>query len=112
MINLSQKEIAEMHSGKIRMTRDGELWSADEKQKLIDGFYSGLGITELAYIHERTENAIIQQLVLNHCFEDSIKTRKKGKRKKQCLCENCGLQCSSECPIMQEKMKKEIENNV
>lgn len=112
MIKLSQEEIAAMHTGKIRMVREGAPWSDEEKISLVTSYLSGIGITELAYIHERTENAIIQQLLLKNCFDYSVKKRKTNARRQICQCERCNLQCTSECPIMKEKMKMEVKDNV
>ena len=60
MEKLNTDIIAEMHNGKLKMTREGEIWTDEERDDLIDAYYSGTDITTLAYLHQRTETAIFQ----------------------------------------------------
>ena len=75
MNQLDPKTIAAMHTGKIEMMRDGETWTDDEKCKLVSEYFSGTDITTLAYLHQRTESAIMQQLVINHAIKNCYKSR-------------------------------------
>ena len=71
MSHITAEIIADIHSGEITMTREGHIWTDEEKTELYIQYYSGMGITEPAYLHQRAENAIIQQLQARGCVKYS-----------------------------------------
>ena len=87
MSHITAEIIADIHSGEITMTREGHIWTDEEKTELYIQYYNGMGITELAYLHQRTENAIIQQLQARGCLKQSI--RKNKRCSTVCRCNQC-----------------------
>ena len=108
MNQLTPDEIAAMHTGKIEMERDGQSWSDDEKLELITGYFSGMGITELAYRHKRTESAIMQQLIANHSMRNHHKSRSHYRKRSECQCYRCYKKCTPECPFFEKEIEKDV----
>ncbi len=102
MDQLDPKTIAAMHTGKIEMTRDGETWTDDEKCTLVSEYFSGTDITTLAYLHQRTESAIMQQLVINHAIKNCYKSRQPYKTKRDCQCYRCSKRGTPECRMCKQ----------
>ena len=109
MFQLDPKTIVAMHTGKIKMTRDGEIWTDDEKCQLVSEYFSGVDITALAYLQQRTESAIIQQLVINHAIRNCYKSRKPYNSKRDCQCYRCSKRGTHECRFCKQG---EVNDNV
>ena len=64
MFNENPKEetIIAMRNREIRLNREGEYWTGEEKEQLRTMFEAGFGITKIAYILCRTEPAVYQQI--------------------------------------------------
>lgn len=95
MSRITAEIIADIHSGEITMTREGHIWTDEEKTELYIQYYSGMGITELAYLHQRTENAIIQQLQAKGCLRQSVRRNKKHST--VCRCNQCSSRNTPLC---------------
>lgn len=90
----------------VRLDREGDFWTEEEREKLIQKFHEGEGITAMALELQRTESAIIQQIEALDLFG----RKKKNSTPKQpcCLCANCKLEPSAcphqgRCPKLQEE---------
>ena len=57
-----EEAIKNMRNRGIRLGREGDIWSQDEKDRLEELFYEGVGISEIAIRLQRTEPAVIQQI--------------------------------------------------
>ena len=64
MFNENPKEetVIAMRNREIRLNREGEYWTDEEKEQLRTMFEAGFGITKIAYVLCRTEPAVYQQI--------------------------------------------------
>lgn len=88
---IRQKTI-QMRMGDIRMSRDREYWTEEDKAVLVREYKNGTGINEIALMLNRSENAIHQKVEqLGLCVRNPFSMRKRSVSKKdcKCLCENC-----------------------
>ena len=53
-----EEAIKNMRNRGIRLDREGDIWSQDEKDRLEELFYEGVGISEIAIRLQRTEPAV------------------------------------------------------
>jgi len=82
----------QMRNGEIKMLRDGEYWSADDREMLRREYGNGTSINEIAIMLQRSESAIYQQIEhMGLCTRNPFSTRKKGGQSgaSSCLCKNC-----------------------
>lgn len=84
-----EESVKNMRNRTVRLDREGDFWTADEKEALVRKFNEGEGITAMALELQRTESAVIQQIEALDLF---------GRKKKNpapklpcCLCANCKL---------------------
>lgn len=54
--------VKNMRKSAVRLERQGDYWSEEDKENLSKMFFEGVGITEMAVILQRSETAIIQQI--------------------------------------------------
>ncbi len=101
--------IAEIRTGKAKMEREGNTWTDDEKNKLLMKYFAGIDITTIAYEHQRTENAIMQQLIANNAVKNNTKPRSTYHSKKGCQCYRCSKKGTAECRYC---MECEVNDNV
>lgn len=99
------ESVKNMRTRTVRLDREGDFWTEDEREKLIQKFREGEGITAMALELQRTESAIIQQIEALDLFG----RKKKNPAPKQpcCLCANCKLDPAlcprqGQCPKLQE----------
>lgn len=99
------ESVKNMRTRTVRLDREGDFWTEDEREKLIQKFREGKGITAMALELQRTESAIIQQIEALDLFG----RKKKNPAPKQpcCLCANCKLDPTlcprqGQCPKLQE----------
>ena len=88
---IRQKTI-QMRSGDMRMSRDREYWTEEDKEILEREYKNGTGINEIALILNRSESAVHQKIEqLGLCVRNPFSMRKRSGNKKdyKCLCENC-----------------------
>ena len=76
--------------------RHREYWSEDEKNRLLQMFYDGIGITEMALELQRSEMAIVNQINALNLFK---RCRAPKRQKKECLCPQCAhyAECTNPC---------------
>ena len=54
--------VTSMRNHTVRMDREGDYWTEEEKEQLVKLFREGEGITAIAIRLQRTEPAIMQQI--------------------------------------------------
>lgn len=86
-INNKQELLIALRNGIIPSERSGEYWEEDEKRTLKEMFWNGTGISEIAVDLQRSENAVIQQLLLMRVLTPPHNTRQSGCRRKRCIYE-------------------------
>ena len=89
--------ISDIRTGKAKMTRKGDTWTDTEKYDLLLQYFAGIDITAIAYNHQRTETAIIHQLIANNAIKNYSTPRKSYRSRKQCQCSYCKLNGTSQC---------------
>lgn len=90
--NEIKNKTIQMRNGEIKMLRDGEYWSEDDREVLRREYGNGTSINEIAIKLQRSESAIYQQVErLGLCTRNPFSARKKGKQSEahSCLCKNC-----------------------
>lgn len=60
--NENETSIINMRNRTVRLDREGDFWTQDERDQLIRLFNNGAGITAMAMELQRTEPAIMQQI--------------------------------------------------
>ena len=89
--NIRQKTIL-MRNGDMRMSRDREYWTDEEKEILGREYKNGTSINEIALMLNRSESAVHQKIEQQGlCVRNPFSMRKRSGSKKdcKCLCENC-----------------------
>lgn len=90
------ESVKNMRKRTVRLDREGDYWTSDEKEILRQKFFQGEGITMMAINLQRTESAIIQQIELMDLFER--KKKNTAPKEPRCLCTNCKVDPAS-CPF-------------
>lgn len=91
--------VTSMRNRTVRMDREGDYWTEEEKEQLVKLFREGEGITAIAIRLQRTEPAIMQQIEKMDLYrrKESPARRKSTPKPPACLCDNCQLDPAS-CP--------------
>lgn len=91
--------VTSMRNRTVRMDREGDYWTEEEKEQLVKLFRQGEGITAIAIKLQRTEPAIMQQIEKMDLYRrKEAPMRKKSEPKPPvCLCDNRKLDPAS-CP--------------
>lgn len=101
------ESVKNMRNRTVRLDREGDYWTDEERETLVQKFREGEGITAIALELQRTESAVIQQIEALDLF---------GRKKKNpiskhpcCLCANCKLDPAL-CPYRGhcQKLQEEI----
>lgn len=99
--------VKNMRRRTVRLDREGDYWTPDEKYELRQKFEEGEGITAMALAFQRTESAIIQQIELMDLFER--KKKNATPKEPHCLCTNCKVDPAS-CPFKDRCPRFQGEN--
>ena len=85
--------VINMRRRTVRLDREGDYWTDEEKQKLVQKFMEGEGITEIALELQRSEPAIYQMIEKLDLYnrKSQPQRRKSAPKPPVCLCENCQL---------------------
>ena len=84
-----------MRAGIIKPEHENWFWSDFDNELLITNYNNGIGISELAVLLNRSEQAIYQRLRALGFFDIYCKHRRREKKEEKCL---CGANClCSEC---------------
>lgn len=104
--NEHTESVKNMRNRTVRLDREGDYWTEEEREALVHKFREGEGITAMALEFQRTESAVIQQIEVLDLFG----RKKKNTTPKQpcCLCANCKLDPAlcprqGQCPKLQEE---------
>ena len=97
--NEHTESVKNMRNRTVRLDREGDYWTAEEKEALIQKFNEGEGITAIAIRLQRTEPAIMQQIEKMDLYrrKEAPVRRKSEPKPPTCLCDNCKLDPAS-CP--------------
>ena len=99
-INNERKLLIGLRNGAIPSERSGEYWSKEEKEKMKRMFWNGDGISEIALSLQRSENAVIQQLIVQKMLTPPGAARgRSGRGEKKCPRRNteCLNYCGGYC---------------
>ena len=88
-----------IREGKIPSERSGEYWSDAEKGELRRLFMEGVGISQIALILQRSENAVVQQLIVLSLLTPPGSSRGLKKNEPKCRCPECD---GKNCPYYRE----------
>ena len=93
-MNNERKLLIALREGAIPSERSGEYWSKEEKEKMKRMFWNGDGISDIALSLQRSENAVIQQLIVQKML-----TPPGAARGRNCMgrnkCPRCNTSCSN-----------------
>jgi len=97
--NEETKSVINMRNRTVRLDREGDYWTEEEKEQLVALFREGEGITAMALVLQRTEPAIMQQIEKLDLFDRKVAPirKKPAPKPPACLCDNCQLDRSL-CP--------------
>lgn len=100
------ESVKNMRNRTVRLDREGDYWTAEERESLAQKFHDGVGITAIALELQRTESAVIQQIEAMDLFGRKKKTS--SPRQPRCLCSVCQLDPAlcphrERCPKLQEE---------
>lgn len=84
-----EESVKNMRNRTVRLDREGDYWTAEEKEALVQKFNEGEGITAMALDLQRTESAVIQQIEALDLF--GRKKKNPTPKQPRCLCSNCLL---------------------
>ncbi len=68
--------------------RSNEYWKQEERDQLEFLFRNGVGISDIALELQRSENAIVQQIIVKDLFAKKT-LRQRTTREPECLCNRC-----------------------
>lgn len=113
---MSEQEIrdktAAMRTGQLKMKREGEYWTDEEREELRVRFLAGIPTNEIALDLERTESAINQQVDRMQLVVKNTRAPRKNCPARQepvCLCSVCTLD-RSRCPRCEHyQAQQEVE---
>jgi len=93
--NEYDESVKNMRNRTVRLDREGDYWTEEERETLVQKFHEGEGITAMALQLQRTESAIIQQIEALDLF--GRKKKNPVPKQPRCLCIHCKFDPSS-CP--------------
>ena len=93
------ESVMNMRKRTVRLDREGDYWTDEEKEQLVKLFREGEGITAIAIKLQRSEPAIMQQIEKIDLYrrKEAPVRRKSDPKPPACLCDNCKLDPAS-CP--------------
>ena len=85
--------VISMRQRTVRLDREGDYWTEAEKEKLVQRFREGEGLTAMALEFQRSEPAIIQMVERLDLYnrKSQPQRRKSLPKPPTCLCVNCQL---------------------
>ena len=98
---LETEGVISMRQRTVRLDREGDYWTEAEKEKLVQRFREGEGLTAMALEFQRSEPAIIQMVERLDLYNRKSQPRRRKPLPKPptCLCENCLVDraCCPDC---------------
>lgn len=90
---ISEKEfnqaVINMRTKTCKLEREGEYWTPEEREQLVEMFHEGIGMTKIAVILQRTEVAAMEQAKLLGLYPAFAPKKRSAKRHLRCLCPDC-----------------------
>lgn len=92
--------VKNMRKSAVRLERQGDYWSEEDKENLSKMFFEGVGITEMAVILQHSETAIIQQIEKMNLYDRRLypARQKSCSAQSKCLCGTC-MADPALCPL-------------
>ena len=89
--------VINMRNRTVRLDREGDYWTEEEKEQLIAMFNQGMGITEISIALQRTEPAIIQMIEKLDLYnrKGNQQRRRSLPKGPVCLCDACEVDAAS-----------------
>jgi len=92
-----------IRAGLVQPERSGEYWGEDEREKLKELFNEGIDISRIALELQRSEMAVIQQLIMGKFLTSPGTSRPRKPKPPRCLCQECRLgEYHNSCPLRKE----------
>ena len=95
----SRELLIAIREGRVPSERSGEYWSDAEKDELRRLFMEGDGISQIALMLQRSENAVFQQLAVQGLLTPPGSSRGPKKNEPKCRCPECN---GKNCPYYRE----------
>ena len=95
-INPTQLLIA-IRSGEMPSERSEAYWTEEERNELKRLYWAGTGISEMALLLQRSENAVFQQLIALGLTGASAKRSQRFPKPQKCQCPCCKELACSHC---------------
>ncbi len=106
---MDKDSVISMRNRTVRLDREGDYWTDDEREQLKKSFYEGVGITQMSQKFQRTEPAIIQQIEKLNLYKrkEAPSRRKTSHKEPACLCSFCSVDpalcpMAEHCPKLKE----------
>lgn len=100
---LETEGVISMRQRTVRLDREGDYWTEAEKEKLVQRFREGEGLTAMALEFQRSEPAIIQMVEKLDLYNrrSQPQRRKSAPKPPVCLCANCRVDpaCCPNCKL-------------
>ena len=108
--NETREAIKSMRNRTMRMEHEGDFWTEENKEELIEKYADGFDISEIALGMGRSERAVMQMMDKLGLFDSQVCTRRHRVSRKNsgCLCDVC-VYDESLCPRAQHDQFKEDE---
>lgn len=92
--------VKNMRKSAVRLERQGDYWSEEDKENLSKMFSEGVGITEMAVVLQRSESAVMQQIEKQDLYlRKQYPCRQKNcSTPAKCLCDACIVDLAL-CPL-------------
>lgn len=85
-INNTRELLMAIREGRVPSERSGEYWSDDERDTLRRLYMDGTGISQIALYLQRSENAVVQQLIVQNLLTPPGNSRGRRKTESRCRC--------------------------
>ena len=100
------EQIKALRSRAVRPKRENTYWSSTECEFLRTMYAEGTGISDITLALQRSETAVMQQILkINYFNRQDYPLRKKKKPRYYCLCKKCKLP-EWECPNCEMRKEK------
>ncbi len=87
---LKREAVRNMRKNPSSRTRENEYWSEEELERLRTMFDDGEDFTNIAFVLQRGETAVMQQALLMNLYSRKPRPRKQQKTQTcKCLCGQC-----------------------
>lgn len=89
MLHNDQDRLKGIRNGELIPERSGDYWSQEERETLCAEYEAGNGISAIALRHERSETAVLQQLLNLGMLKAEKAVRRRSSRNRKCRYIGC-----------------------